>query len=40
MLHINELIEGSGSQRLIKEGYSLFVSSYVKDVSILSSEKF
>ena len=40
MLHINEFIEGSGSQRLLKEGYSLYVSSYVKDVWTSSSEIF
>ena len=40
MLHINEFIENSGTQRLIKEGYSLFVSSYVKDVWTSSSEIF
>ena len=40
MLHINVFIEGSCSQRLTKEGYSLFVSSYVKDVWTSSSEIF
>ena len=40
MLHINEFIEGSGSQQLIKEGYSLYVSSYVKDIWTSSSEIF
>lgn len=29
---LNDFIEGSGSQRLLRESYSLFVSSYVKDV--------
>ena len=38
MLHINDYIEGSSFQRLIKEGYSLFVFSCVKDVWTSSSE--
>ena len=40
MSQLNEIIEGSGSQRSIKEGYSLFVSSYIKDVWTSSSEIF
>ena len=40
MLHINEFIKGSGSQRLIKEGSCLLVSSYEKDVWTSLSEIF